>query len=253
MKNWYPILEEIDEVNTPDTEMVQLEEDEGVDVPRTWSYEEVKEAVENVGGTPAFIRTDAASNKHFMYKSSRLPNLDEDTIDSHIGEVIFHNVSAGFAGLPFDRLFIREWLDLAHEFKAFGQTPIAQELRFFIHNGEILGYHFYWPKDSIKFFHNTEKPDDWEDQWIETRNEALGHAQFAKKQAQIIADKFRGQGFWSLDFARVESGEWYAIDMARGEISWHPKVAGFDKAMMTVTDYENLYSDSERKTENSDS
>jgi hypothetical protein len=29
-------------------------------------------------------------------------------------------------------------------------------------------------------------------------------------------------GYWSVDFACDTAGKWHMIDMARGEISWHP-------------------------------
>lgn len=231
MNNWYAFLDLID-VNTPETKEVNLvrQTDEG-DLPYGFDEEMVMKKVEELG-LPVFVRTDAASDKHRMEKASKISS--EEEIVEHINEVIFHNASNM---LPMNSLYFREWLDLKHRFKAFTGTPIAQELRFFIHNGQILDYHFYWVKDSIKF-RGSEKVEDWQDKWARTKDEALDHSDKAIFQAETVAEKMRGQGFWSVDFARAEDGTWYAIDMARGEVSWHPEKKN---GITTVSDYEDLY------------
>jgi len=39
----------------------------------------------------------------------------------------------------------------------------------------------------------------------------------ASKIAQVF------DGYWSIDFCRARNGQWYCIDMAEGNRSWHPK------------------------------
>lgn len=39
--------------------------------------------------------------------------------------------------------------------------------------------------------------------------------------AEKVAKRF--EGYWSVDFARLRDGRWVLIDMALGEVSWHPK------------------------------
>lgn len=211
MEIWYPALESFEEVNTPETKKIPIEEK--FSAPES----EIVEAMKDLG-TPVFMRTDAASNKHRMEKASKIQERDKELIEERYRKLIEFNMSQM---LPFNCLYLREWLDLRHRFKAFGGTPIAEELRFFIHNGEILDYHFYWPEESI-IVQDPEKASNWELDWLKTKKDALENREEAVRQAGIVAEKFRGQGFWSVDFARTESGEWYAIDMAKGEVSWMP-------------------------------
>lgn len=209
MNKWYRSLESFEEVNTPETRRIAINTEKRWDAP----VEKIQLAIEEYG-EPVFMRTDAASKKHSMENSSKISKNDADTIKENYRNLIEFNMTHM---LPFNSLYIREWLDLKHRFKAFEGTPIAEELRFFIHNGEILGYHFYWPEKAIE-----KAGSDWRQDWLKTKRDALENRGDAVRQAKIVAEKFRGQGFWSLDFARAENGEWYAIDMAKGEISWIP-------------------------------
>ena len=219
MLYWYPKLEELD-VNTPETVFVDLDKDEDGfgDCPCDWDNDKVRDAAEEVGGAPVFVRTDHASNKHFMGRASRLPDLEDETIDSHIFEVICHNEMAGFVGLPYKVLAVREWLDLLYHFKAFDDCPIAREIRFFIRDGNVLCSHFYWPKEAIKFYGDTEEPDDWET--LYDLLVAGTYLEEPEQMAETVAEAFNG--FWSVDLAQTEDGDWYVIDMAKGEKSWHP-------------------------------
>ena len=156
MNHWFPKVKDL--VPVPKTVFVDLEEDrESHSCPVRWNTAEIKEAIETVGGYPAFIRTDQSSNKHDMAKASRISKQKE--IDRNIFEVIMYNEMAGMLGLPYDNLVVREWLNLEHYFKAFNETPIAKELRFFIKDNEVQCHHFYWPEDSIKFYGQPEPED----------------------------------------------------------------------------------------------
>lgn len=237
MDNWYPVLENLEDVKIPETVRIGLDSRDPEDCPT----EEIVERIQELGGSPVFMRTDASSHKHQMEKASKLGSTDSEELEEAFERLLYHNMMAGGHGLPFKSIYLREWIELKSYFKAFDQTPIAPEIRLFIHDGGVLDYHVYWTKDAIKFYSDTEEPSDWESKWDELHNEAVGQAKFAKYQCRDVAESFRGQGFWSVDFALAESGDWYCIDMARGEVSWHPKIDDVDKPVTTLDDYEKIY------------
>lgn len=225
--NWYPKIKNLDEINVPDTVIVDVnimepgEEGYNIDCPIEYDMDEIIEAIEEVRGPPAFIRTDMASYKHGMNKSSKITSKDEEHIMNHIYELICFNEMAQMGGLPYSALVIREWLDLEHEFEAFNGTPIAQELRVFVESGELLCHHFYWPKDSIEFRRGQKEPRKWKEMWRRTRDKTLMKVEEVKLMAEKVAQIMGGS--WSVDFARSKDGKWYLIDMARKELSWHPE------------------------------
>lgn len=220
MRQWFPRLQETG-VPVPETEWVPIREweeatkfTETVPMPLV-DLDAVREAIESVGGPPAFLRSDQASNKHGMGKASRVSQLDETHLYDHVFETLMYNEMAFFP-LPYTHLAVREWLDLKHEFTAFHETPIASELRFFINDGAVYDAGFYWPADAIK------NPDsvEWKRELADLREHALSQVYDVADLAERVAAEF--DGYWSLDFAETVDGEWYAIDMAVGAASWHP-------------------------------
>lgn len=223
---WYPILRDLD-VPTPETKLIQFDagydEEEGMPFPK-WDTDEVIDAIEDLGGAPAFIRTDHESDKHHMKSASKVPSTEPDIVDDHIWELIRYNNTSGLVGRPFSTLMIREWLDLEHNYTAFDGTPIAKELRYFVEDGKIDCVHFYWPEDSIKAKPGTELPDDWKEHHSDLVDEAIADsvAQPLRGYAETVAEAFEDKGAWSVDFAQATDGTWYAIDMAPADVSDHP-------------------------------
>lgn len=227
MQYWWPKLKDSG-VNTPKTTVIKIRDwdtatddvGEGVAVP---DPEPIAEAVAEYG-PPAFIRTDQASNKHQMDKSSRVPSADVETVRSHVFDLLrFNKMADVFGGLPWRDIVVREWLNLQHTFQAFNRTPIAAEMRVFIYQNEVHDWGFYWPAAAIENHHShqPELPEDWREQLQTLKDETTDcFADEIQPLAQTVADEF--DGYWSIDFARTESGEWYAIDMAPGVASWHP-------------------------------
>lgn len=224
MKYWWPKLEQC-EVVTPDTTVINVRDwdeaveiSEGIFVP---DCTQIVSAVESYG-TPAFIRTDQASHKHNMQEASKVLSTDEESIRDTVFELLRHNKMAGFSGLPWRDIVVREWLDLKHSFKAFNETPIAAEVRVFIYQNEVKDYGFYWPEDAIEqhYSHQTDLPDDWKQQRFQLERDTLSHSDQFCSLAETVAEEF--DGYWSVDFAQTVAGEWYAIDMAPGIASYKP-------------------------------
>ncbi len=218
MLNWYPTLKDVEGVKTPKTEIVEAErlsEDKGA---IDYDYDEVLEAVEEVGGFPVFIRTDLSSAKHNMRNVSEV--REEGELKKKIYDLALDNLCKSMFGLDFKALVVREWLDLKHDFEAFrGDAPIGYEIRAFI-NGGIMCKHFYWPKGSIEKLHGIHKPPDWEDKWRQTKVNTMKRWEEVKPKVEAVSKVFSDS--WSLDFALAEDGTWYAIDMGKYEQSYHP-------------------------------
>ncbi len=230
MRYWWPRLEPLD-VPTPQTICVEASEQkiELGELPNgEMDYmmcqypneiDDIRDAVEAVNGPPAFLRTDHASHKHMMEDGSRIDSLEH--VGRNVWNVVEHNEMAGFYGLPYDRFYVREWLELYHEFTAFRGTPIAAELRFFIYEGGVHSCGFYWAKEAIQ----RSPPDDanWEQKYQQIRETVFAepiHSR-ARQYAERVADEFQDE-YWSVDFALTDDEEWYCIDIARGELSEHP-------------------------------
>lgn len=217
MDHWYPRLAELD-VPTPKTAQISCDvpDDEDVIPVGRPPIEAVVAAIDAVGGAPAFARTDQTSAKHQFEDGARLDSTDEREINAAIARLRDRHGMAFCMPAP-ESYYIREFLELEHAYTAFRGTPIAAEIRVFLHDGDLHDYGFYWPKDAIR------RPDteNWEELHDQIRAQALGQAPQAFEHADVVADEF-DEGYWSCDFALADDGTWYCIDMAPGEVSWHP-------------------------------
>jgi len=240
MDYWWPRLAEVD-VPTPDTRRIEIRNwDEATEFHEDLPMQDIPmgtltNCIKDVGGPPAFLRTDQASAKHFMEKASRVTSTDGDDLYDYVFELLTQNELAGFSGLPWRSIYVREWLPLWSDYSAFRGTAIAPEVRVFVLEGEVRQSGFYWPKDAIK----QPNIDDWEKRHDRTRKMALNsHRQgVVTRYAETLADEF-DSGYWSVDFALTENDQWYCIDMARGEVSWHPDSCDKLRSLDTASDRE---------------
>lgn len=230
MTHWWPRVADLD-VPTPQTVRVGVEavsiDDGAPATDGTMSVEfpdkaDLADAIETVGGPPAFVRSDQMSEKHRMDQGSKFTSADPEAFGSNAWTLLERHLMA--MGVPRPQCYyVREWLDLNHAFTAFGGTAIASELRWFINDGEIHDVDFYWPADAI------QRPDSetWREDLAALREHALNAVEVVEPYVQTVAEEF-DSGYWSVDFAETADNDWYLIDMARGEVSWHPD--GVEKA-----------------------
>jgi hypothetical protein len=173
-------------------------------------------------GYPLFMRTDQASGKHDWVDTCYVPN--EESLIPHMYNLIWwHRMADMFGGLDWHALVFRELLDLGSTFTAFHGMPVAAERRYFVRDGDVICHHSYWVKEAIvQGSRATDLPKDWRSRLKklneENRYEILHLTDLAEKFSSTV-----NRGFWSVDFARDVKGNWWLIDAARGEISWHPK------------------------------
>lgn len=233
MDHWWPRLQQT-AVSTPLTIAVDAvtrevsdssENPDGTLTVLEPAEEQLVDAIHEVNGPPAFLRSDQMSAKHNMSEGSKLHSDGPDDLQEHLWGLYEQHELAWGAPDP-STFYVREWLELHHEFEGWAYdhkrhgTPIAAEVRCFLHEGDLHDYAFYWPKDAI----TRPSHEDWEIRWERTRDTALSMDNVVriKNLAGHVVREF-DTGYWSVDFALTDGGEWYCIDMARGEFSWHPE------------------------------
>ena len=217
---WSPKVKNLAPV--PETVWVEIEDrvvewlDKGI--PEDF-INKLKERAKEIG-YPLFMRTDQFSGKH-SYKNTCYVK-SEDNLRRNLFRLIEENECASVVGLPVNAIVLRKFIELDWRFHAFSGLPIAVEVRYFIRDNDVQCWHFYWPEDAIRF---VEEDVDWRSELhnmvVEAELDVDIHMKYAKRVAREI------DGYWSIDFARAKSGEWYLIDMAIGEESYHPSECEF--------------------------
>jgi len=184
--------------------------------------EQVHHAAQEVGGYPIFLRTDQASGKHGWEKTCFVP--DADSLPEHIRAVVEENILAGILGLQFTALVVREFLELDTRFTAFrGHMPIARERRYFVREGHVECHHAYWVERAVwRGMYASGIPEStWRPLLADLNRETPDEVQVLTEYAECAGQALGG--YWSVDFAMTRKGVWYLIDMARGEVSYHPE------------------------------
>lgn len=219
---WNPKLEAVDGVSVPRTEFCRLwmADDDEVgfnDIGLRWDTGEVESAIDEVGGYPAFVRTAFTSGKHDFERASKITG--EEDIDATIGRLVHEPVRKM---IPVGCVMVREWINLDVRYTGFRDaTPIAPEARAFIESGDVVCIHSYWPKEAIR---NADR-DDWSRIHDEMEAIIAAERNTVERLAGRVATEFEKYDrveAWSVDFARDNDGEWWAIDMAHAGTSHHP-------------------------------
>lgn len=214
MEFWFPRLLEVDGINIPETEWVNLEPEtvhEGTIhemYSADYEFDELISAIGSIDGPPAFLRTDMASNG-LDYGGACIESLDEEEVRKVTGNVLHFNIA--LAEVPFSSLVVREWLDII----SFG-TEFGVEVRVFIENGEVDRWGFYWPEDDV---------DCTEEIHSKTKRIADERGEGVLGMASRVAERFDEVDVidgWSVDFVLTEDDVWYCTDMAPASMSMKP-------------------------------
>ena len=168
-------------------------------------------AIEEIG-TPCFLRTGMTSNKHDWKDSCYLDKSDANTVIDHVCNLIEASYSAYLAGAPSDFSFfaVRKLIPTKTILTAFNGMPITKERRVFIRDGKVQCNHPYWPKEALE----------------NVTEEQLELLHYYEEEDSVIIDmaNFIGRhlkGYWSIDFLKDIHGNWWIIDMATGDRSYH--------------------------------
>lgn len=248
MLYWFPFIENLEPLKIPRTILVEVGEPELLDflldqhIPPEWVHK-FKVAAREIG-YPVFIRTDECSGKHNWKDTCFVPS--EDRLLRNIYRLIEDN--EGMMGLHYTALVFREMILTESVFTAFrGEMPVTKERRYFVKDGEVLCSHPYWVPDAIAQWGDPEPRDDSE---IEEMFELLPTETVEKltKRKKLLPDNWRElletvntsstkdlehllflakhvsehiPGYWSVDFLCDAEGNWWLIDMALGQDSYH--------------------------------
>lgn len=230
---WFPKLVESNvlvprtEIITTDVELWQLLEPNGV-APKNLDVfvRELLGAVDKIGGLPIFLRTGHLSGKHDWSRTCHVQidptNPQEDLsaiLMRHVASLVEWSEMVDIMGLPTKVWAVREFLPLLSPFTAYRDMPVAREFRLFIEDGAIVCVHPYWPTKALEEGDPSTK--DWFDTYSRLMTLSSQEDRALREVAWQAANVFAGDGAWSLDLAQHQDGQWYAIDMAPAEISFH--------------------------------
>jgi hypothetical protein len=178
------------------------------------------QAVENLG-PPCFLRCGPGSDKHNWERTCYLADAHPTRMSQHVTAIVDWAACNDLLDVGVNVWAVRELLPLQTAFTAWRGLPIACERRYFFDvHGRVVCHHPYWPAEAVAA--GRPAADDWPELLevanVETPLETLE----LEAQTQRVARHFPGLA-WSLDWALTMGNEWYAIDMARAERSWHPE------------------------------
>jgi hypothetical protein len=236
---WYPRIDGVAgdlPVSVPETEFVEYEFTDSFklidgEVPETLPWGEFVAAAREVGW-PAFIRTDQKSVKHAGPGAYRAEEPDD--VPTIVAVLTDHHVKAQRHPAA---LMVREFVDINSLFRAFDGLPIGRELRVFATPDEAICEHFYWPEGAIEDGRGTPttmdgerelSEDEWRQKLSILSKISLGDREHLRVAATDAALALNTAGavpedtVWSVDFAQDADGDWWLIDAALAEDSWHP-------------------------------
>jgi|GEM_PF-2507197 len=236
---WYPRLDDVASslpVDVPETRFVEYDFVDSIPLMEgttldTLPWSEFVEAAADVGW-PAFLRTDQKSVKHAGPGAYRAEEPDD--IPTILAVLTDHHVKANRNPAA---LMVREFVDLNAAFRAFDGLPIGRELRVFASPEAVECDHYYWPAEAIEDGRGTPTAIDGSreldsEEWrnrLETLSVVSGNDRDTLHDAAQVAatalnadSRLDTETAWSVDFAQDHGGDWWLIDVALAEDSWHP-------------------------------
>lgn len=177
-------------------------------------------AMDEIGKYPMFMRSDQASAKHEWKETCYIAS--RESLQKNLSALIDNHEMNNMAGeLGYEAIVFREFLELESYFTTdfYGDFPVNKEVRCFIRDGKLESMHNYWFEDAVKQGH----PHDpkWRSKLKKLNALSEGDKMIIKNQLMKIGPRFKD--YWSVDFAKTKDGTWILIDMARGEVSYHPE------------------------------
>ncbi len=196
-------------------------------------FNELKEAVNKLGGYPVFLRTDYTSGKHYSYSNPLYRINDEKDLDKVWTLIAECHDPGGFFAPPLpNAIVLREWLNIEKWTNLINRYNTI-EVRLFIKDGRVVEiypyYHWSGLEERVSDDILEELRKDYEENLVGAIKRDLNEI---IKYAEIIAE--RVGGYWSVDFAGTDKG-WYFIDMALGKRSWKPKETDeLDRELLSI-------------------
>lgn len=220
---WYPKIQSIKGVRTPETIIILF------DFRSYWKVLDGQPLTEQIEkdfikfyaaaeklGYPVFMRTSEASDKHSWKDSCYVESKAK--LKQNLFTLIEHDAMADID--PAAMVF-RKFIPMESYFTAWhGDFPVNKEVRCFINQGRLECMHPYWFEDAIKQGEHQVSDPKWRDKLhLITTLTDDDKIEIGKMLAKVIP-KF-GKEWWSVDFAKSKTGEWFLLDMALGPVSYH--------------------------------
>ena len=156
---------------------------------------------------PWFLRNGHFSGKHDFDSCCFVK--DQDRFLNHAMSIIYVGECVSMIGFPIEHWVVREYLNVAPIFTAFGSTPIVREFRLFAKDGAVHQWQPYWPAGSIQ----DPSVPDWEDRLavasLFTESDALAVHGYCRDVTHLLSGDS-----WSIDFLCDADGKWFLTDMA---------------------------------------
>ncbi|MBD80386.1 MAG: hypothetical protein CL840_15835 [Crocinitomicaceae bacterium] len=164
----------------------------------------VKRAFDTFGKDALFLKNSLYSGKHTWNRTCHITR--DSNIRNHLGQITYEWLMR--SPVYATHMVVRELIETAPVFHAFGGTPIVQEFRLFAKDGKTYAYQAYWPANSIL----DADTNDWA-QKLESISEATQQQMDEMiKGADRVTRTLRGD--WSVDFLIDKDGAPWLIDMA---------------------------------------
>jgi hypothetical protein len=225
---WYPKTKHLP---SPDTKFIEETITPGMLLEKGDRFEEATSRIQSVAegareefGLPLFFRTGQTSVKRSWDSTCYLRSLGD--IPDHVENLATYGHTADLSDRPLNVWAVREWLEIKHEFRAFGGLPIGREYRYFVQDGKIWHRQPYWPPEAIEGHEHIDTPEGWRGLLNELNREPPHQATtLAAKAGKSVKESFEHpKSCWSVDVCRANRG-WMVTDMApaEGSFFWDPK------------------------------
>jgi hypothetical protein len=166
-------------------------------------------------GCPLFLRAGHTSNKHDWLDSCYVSEAKQ--IGKNIQNIAEHSMMANMeGGWPVNVWALRKLIPTKPIFTAFNGFPVTREFRAFFRDHKLECIHPYWPLDSLDGYN---KDKNWRSKLLRMNRLTRKEVDYLATMTEHVGEHF--EGWWSLDWLYSEDKKWYAIDMAKGEDSFH--------------------------------
>jgi len=228
---WWPRVEDCG-IPMPKTTLVPVDFDEYLalvvlvgDGMTSALTDAVFERVDDVASQyprPVFIRTDHLADKHHWRNTCYIANDNYENLCNHLFKLVEEfELQTFMSGEVMLGFAVRDYIRTNPFFFAFhGGLPINKERRLFYERGKgIVCHHNYWPEDSILH----PSVPDWKERLKETDDlcdlDLTNVVYFAEEVGDHLATPEHPA--WSIDLMKGADGQWYFIDCATADRSYH--------------------------------
>lgn len=223
MSYWWPKIKDLP-IPKPETTIIPLDrsayykalfDDNHEAGPPKGDFEKFYAAMEKYG-YPVFMRTSHMSAKQ-QWDSTCFVK-DKNSFARNFWTILEDNYLA-IDQIP-GAIVFRKFIPMESYFTGwYHNFPINKEVRCHIEDGKMRCFHPYWPKEAMA----QAKPKDkhWEKKWNALSHMTKEDVTILNNLWPVVANTFKDEGWWSVDFAKGKDGIWYLIDMALGPVSYH--------------------------------